>query len=138
MLCCRDSIHRSHFLLRAGFGSLKVTRRDMACLRPKQWVNDEVRHRRLLLGCLAASRSPPTLTNALRYATAQPTGQAMNFFLALVQQRHLRRWRAQRVERSGVSKAPDVHIFNTFFYNKLFSDAREYSYANVKRRASHG
>lgn len=60
--------------------------------------------------------------------------QVMNFFLALVHRRHLDRWRSQPPGQRG--KAPAVHVFNTFFYNKLFSDAKKYGYANVKRRGA--
>ena len=32
---------------------------------------------------------------------------------------------------------PRVHFHNTFFYNKLFADSREYNYKSVGRCATH-
>ena len=34
-------------------------------------------------------------------------------------------------------KQPRVHFHNTFFYNKLFADSREYNYKSVSRCVPH-
>ncbi len=49
--------------------------------------------------------------------------QVINFYLGLLQDRELRL----------NPKQPRVHFHNTFFYNKLFADSREYNYKAVGR-----
>lgn len=50
--------------------------------------------------------------------------EVINFYLGLLQEREM---------ANGRPKAPRVHFHNTFFYNKLFTDAGEYQYKSVQR-----
>lgn len=78
-----------------------------------EWLNDEVR----------ADLSPCTL---LLSRLLRRVRQVINFYLGLLQERELRL----------NPKQPRVHFHNTFFYNKLFADSREYNYKAVARCAS--
>ena len=78
-----------------------------------EWLNDEVQAH--LPPC--ALRLPRLLTRGC---------QVINFYLGLLQERELRL----------NPKQPRVHFHNTFFYNKLFADSREYNYKSVARCAT--
>eukprot|EP00898_Chlorokybus_atmophyticus_P007634 jgi/Chlat1/7872/Chrsp66S09177 len=71
----------------------EISREKMACLRPLEWLNDEV----------------------------------INLYLHLLQERQA------RYQQKGQSPYPRCHFFNTFFYNKLFADGRQYNYGAVRR-----
>ncbi len=54
--------------------------------------------------------------------------QVINAYLELLQLRD-RRWRTE----GQLTQHPKCHFFSTFFYNKLFTVAKEYNYRNVAK-----
>ena len=91
--------------LLAQLNDIPVTREKMLCLRPGEWLNDEVINffMELLKGRTAARSGAAA-------AAASASGAA-----------------------SGEAALPRVHFFNTLFYAKLTKDERGYDYSGVKR-----
>jgi len=91
--------------LLAELNNIPVTREKVLCLRPGEWLNDEVINffMELLKGRTAARSGAAA-------AAASASGEA-----------------------SGEAALPRVHFFNTLFYAKLTKDERGYDYSGVKR-----
>jgi sentrin-specific protease 1 len=96
-------------------GELDITRHNFECMRDGKWLNDEARHSAVSAAAWASHAR-----------AARPRAQLINFYLGLLQVREL-----------GLNaKKPRVHFHNTFFYNKLYADNRDYSYKAVARWTS--
>ena len=98
---------------------LQLTRRDLRTLRGSSWLNDEARSARhwahATHGCAAPCFAAPA-------HVLPPASQVVNFYLQLAVRR--------AAEAHGAAR---VHVYSSYFYEKLACGRDGYDYAAVRR-----
>jgi len=98
---------------------LQLTRHDLRTLRGSSWLNDEARSARhwahATHGCAAACFAAPA-------HVLPPASQVVNFYLQLAVRR--------AAEAHGAAR---VHVYSSYFYEKLACGRDGYDYAAVRR-----